>query len=904
MNKNQRWTRFELVLVLATISFMLVLHGALPFLMVPGQIVWTSGFSLSFTHSSIFNIYALDIGIPKPAAIAYGLAGAWPESLLIRLGFPPIDAYSGMVALWLLVAFISAFNISRRFEVSRPLSLLGSLTWISMPIIWWHAMGYSMLALGFSLLSFYFWAALNLLNFDGKSKSIISASILYFVATIVAVFMDGYTFMMFATGSTILILYSLVIRPDLRKKLLQLILPIHIMAFFVAYLLYALFIGKTQFQPHPIDAFRGWGLDLLYTLVPTKGTHWLPDLLGFSVKRSDAQYFGDASVWSSTFALPVILFGILAWFQIRKKEKIATGLMLVAICGFYMALGPSVKINTLKPESLQLSHPGQASALMPAELAIAPTGNAWISEKIPGFNEMRASYRWSGLGIISLWLIIMLWARRSDTRFSKLSITLILILIAIFNLPASDRLKAYSAIRNNIHQIDHDLVFLLSQHIKQKETVAFLPWGNDFLANYLAPKVGFKTYNIGGDKNLQEAEKQWPLEMMSFGWSIPAEKIFDIESLLMQGKVDVVVIPYFDMRKAQWKWPCSTSTNEGKDSCPDQLKNKYASVLNTLKESPYLKISDTQFFATVRLPEKHAKFLKTLMTYPINVNARLKQAGLLLSQGWYSLEETGVWSGSKSKLTLPIPNECQKKYCAAVLNLMGLDVSQKRSVSVRFDIQDPSAYWSKEVILSEGLNKISIPLISRNNAQNISISIPNAASPKELQKGDDSRVLGIALTRIDLDTNWTLLNNSNYPFTVNSRLKQAESILNQGWYSPEEKSVWSSAKSKLSLPIPDKCLNKECTAVLTFFGYGSSPQRPLSVHFNAEGLSQPWSKEIILTNEDNTQVTIPLNGANRIQEVDISIPDAISPKKLTGAEDDRILGIGLLKIDVDRVTSN
>lgn len=79
-----------------------------------------------------------------------------------------------------------------------------------------------------------------------------------------------------------------------------------------------------------------------------------------------------------------------------------------------MALGPYLKINSIKPEQMQINSPHQQSALMPAELAILPTGNAWVSESIPGFNVIRASYRWSALGIFALWMLVIVWVSQVE----------------------------------------------------------------------------------------------------------------------------------------------------------------------------------------------------------------------------------------------------------------------------------------------------------------------------------------------------------------------------------------------------------------------------------------------------------------------------------------------------------
>src|SRR3546814_5692185 len=95
-----------------------------------------------------------------------------------------------------------------------------------------------------------------------------------------------------------------------------------------------------------------------------------------------------------------------------------------------MALGPSLKINSTKPVALQLSHPQEESAFMLPEYALLPTGNAWISETVPGFNIMRASYRWSALGIFAFWLLVMIWGSHTIKKTRYLWLLALLLLIA------------------------------------------------------------------------------------------------------------------------------------------------------------------------------------------------------------------------------------------------------------------------------------------------------------------------------------------------------------------------------------------------------------------------------------------------------------------------------------------
>ena len=526
------------VAALAVLALLLALYGALPFIATPTfpQALWTLGFSQSFANASMATIHAANIGAPQPAAIAFGLAGAWPAGLFIAAGLQPADAYAAMVALWLSVAFFGAYGLARLAGAAPALALGGAALWLTMPMVWAHA-DYSMLGLGFALLPFYFRCALPMLQSGTQA-------VLYPLACVVAVFMDGYSFVMFAAGASLLGAWLYWRIPERRRDLARRALPLHLASFGLAAGLYVLYVDAGSFPPMPLDAFRTWGLDLAFFAVPAEGQHWIPDALGWSAARSEERFFGDASIWRSTFALPLVLAALWAWWKVRGAA-LATGLLVALVLGFYLALGPSLKVHATHT-------PAEDGKTMSAAQALAPTGSAWLSTRVPGLRDMRSAYRWLALTVFSAWLLLMLWLA-TGTRAPLVAAAL----VGLLNLPhPAEKWATGRHNREMFLRLDAELLHDLGRFVRPGERIAFLPWGNDVLANYLASRLAAVSYNVGGDKNVARAHRDWPqtLRQMPMGAVEPG---FPAQALLLlaRGEADAVVLPYVDLFWAAHFWP-------------------------------------------------------------------------------------------------------------------------------------------------------------------------------------------------------------------------------------------------------------------------------------------------------------------------------------------------------------
>lgn len=745
-------------------------NGALPGLMTPtlGQAVWTTGFAQSFANSSIATLHVHDFGLPQPAAIAFGLAGAWPTGLLLKLGLAPADAYSAMVALWLILAFLCARRLALTFGANYQTALLGALLWSSMPIIWAHA-GYSMLSIGIALLPFYFLSLLRLM--ERAQERFVSCAIEYSLAAVIAVFMDGYTFMMFAVGSSLLLGFFWLTSPHQRRLFALRVIPVHLLSFALAYLLYTRYVGVSEFSPSPMSFFRGWGLDLSFVAAPSSEILWIADRLGLSVERTSNVFYGDASTWETTFALPLLLACVLAWWFAKYRSRLALGALLMAVLAFYLALGPSLKILSTKPPEAATNVQLQQDPLMPAERALMPTGSAWISEHVPGFNAMRAAYRWSALAVFASWLMLMslLSTLNRQRRWLVLLVGLILL-----NLP-HPWIHSLQAMDNRLQfaQIENQLVSPLKSSLTPGERLAIVPWNNDFLANYLAPRVGFKTFNIGGDKGLAEAQRAWPAALLAAGPDLSVAALESAVSLLTEGQADTLLIPYINMLWSAHYWPCVEQTSMHLTPlqmesvrlipnfvCPARRRQDLADLVASLTARPYLQVRDTELFAIVRLApeyrgESGRKQLRKeqllRLQYPVQVQSVSTSLQMLLSKGWYAIEPDHVWSQSTAEIDLPLPSRCAGSRCEVRLSLSAFAANPQRPVQVNLSSICSSGKQEVAVeFVSDQIREIAIPACTANDSQHLVLAIPQAVSPQAISGSADTRVLGVSLTRIDV----------------------------------------------------------------------------------------------------------------------------------------------------------
>jgi len=117
------------------------------------------------------------------------------------------------------------------------------------------------------------------------------------------------------------------------------------------------------------------------------------------------------------------------------------------------------------------------------------------------------------------------------------------------------------------------------------------------LVNYIASRLNIVTFNIGGDKNLEEARLHWPKIMRQFPMAVVDNDFANrILLLLAKNEVDAVILPYIDMLSSAYQWPS-----------PVQFKDALGPSLAQLNRSGFVYIEDQEFYVAVRLKPEFSR---------------------------------------------------------------------------------------------------------------------------------------------------------------------------------------------------------------------------------------------------------------------------------------------------------
>jgi hypothetical protein len=754
----------------------LLANGLVPFITLPtmGQLVWASAYAQSIANQSLLALSSNNFGLPAHAPIAFGAAAVYPMAALIKVGLIPGDAYTLVFTAFVGLAFFGCMRISTHLGLTVSKASLLATAWLTMPVVWGHS-GYSMLSLGFALLPAYIACSLFLLDAVEQKHCLPWRRVATYVgACLLAAFMDGYTFVMFAVASAMLTAGRIISQAQFRKLHLSRSVPGQVLSILAAYLAYRAYARNLVMWNAPLEAFRGWGVDLSFLVLPSAGTSWIPDILHWSVRRSTEQWYGDVSVWETTFLLPILVAAVVAVVRTAGRTRDIATFAFLALIALYLSLGPSVKAWSEKPTSTSIDA-SMDSHYMPSTAARFPTGSGALSAHIPGFSSMRASYRWLGLAAAACWLCLICLHVAGRSRKGGLIGVVITIAVIAVNFPhVGEQVRNGIAFRRMYMSMEKSVMTSYRALAAPGETAAFLPYGNDFLIGYIVARAKGHTFNVGGDKNLALAISEWPDAMARVPQNeLPADLADRSLQLLLEGDAQVIIVPYFLEPMAAHVWPCVAQApvelsahilgSFGSWLCPTQRHEQFAPILAGIARDKRFIVTDGPLMASIRLSnemrsaDSRAEILAGIITakskYPVDLSQPQAALHWMFSDGWADKESKYIWSSKKARLELPVPSACHGLPCEIVFRFWSYPGALGRRSTVEFHDTSGTAASQASVQVRDGaVQELALPVTASSPIARINVTVPGATSPYAEGRGPDGRTLGIALEQIEWRT--------------------------------------------------------------------------------------------------------------------------------------------------------
>lgn len=487
-------------------------------------------------------------GSPKP----FGL----PVSLLALVA----GGGDGQVALadvrWahtfvMAFAFAGACAFFARLVSNRWLGIAGALLYLASPAVLMQS-SYGALQLGMALLPTYLLvdASLPRALRDGRPGRVALAWLLVAAVRTWAIYLDGYSFLFSGLLAGCWFLASGIARREIARTLV--VLVAYGVAAGVAALAYKAYIASDSLQSMPLAFYRAAGVDVMTLVLPPRG-HPVYGLLGLDHGFTPARTWSDGSALMGTFlgyaTLPAVLVVALqAW---RRRRPPAPGLLALLAAGslaLLLSLGPSLKVADYRPEGAQAP-----AYSMPEDAATASLPTAKLYTSAPGIRNARALARWLVVTRLALVALVVCAAACLLRRRRGAWLAVGLLLLAAVEVMPGKRYSLHvgQRIHGHAHWVYNDLSADFAAGTRQGERVFLLQLhegagGNEFVANTLCARADVACYNAGGDKASVMVRKDWPAEILAAkaGRDVPGQ----LASAFAAGLVDVVVVPYVDLR--------------------------------------------------------------------------------------------------------------------------------------------------------------------------------------------------------------------------------------------------------------------------------------------------------------------------------------------------------------------
>ena len=471
------------------------------------------------------------------------------------------------------LAMFGCFVLLRRWGAGRWIAVLASTLYLtSISALFLNGFAYTFT--GYILLPFYLAAGIFLMDAFSRGARWRPVTGMIILALLM-VFTDGYSFF----GAALVLCVTAFLRlmatrfssPGAWWAMGTLVASIGSSA-----VLYTIYVPGSAYEQGTtgLGVFRYLGLDVATLVIPVDSS-WYPGLLGIDDTRPPL--WGDGSNISSNY----VGFSVLAlalWLVVvgrrglTRTSKVEVGALLIAgVAALVLSFGPALKVYEV---ARQISPPWE----VPASMTTLPLPTSWLYENVPGFTEMRATYRWFlvtrfativaaclALGLISRARVvrgqqspstmdppasrIQSKKLQSSSRGWRSAGTALVAIVLVFESSANvpQQLLVSKNATLKVDYIRNGIVADARGLLRDDERVLFLPTENDRLADVVIPIAKAVSYNTGGDKNYGLARAAWPasIEEAAVAYGTKNENRRYCEAL--KGDVHAIVLPYISL---------------------------------------------------------------------------------------------------------------------------------------------------------------------------------------------------------------------------------------------------------------------------------------------------------------------------------------------------------------------
>lgn len=449
-----------------------------------------------------------------------------------------------------LVGLIGGYKCLRMVGVARPLALAGGAAYqLSLSVV--GLVSFPGTFTGFVLLPAYCASDLWLVRSGDDRRRLYVALPGYTMVRLVAVFLDGYSFVVSLVATGAIWLCAPVRQRS--GRLTVIVAGVLINLFAVA--LYSTYSGG-GFTKSPLDLPRAMGVDITTALVPSKLAFW--SLFGAGADFSD--YWGDGTNSLYNYlGLSVIVAVGLYLFGRRLRSRVVNGFLIAGAVAGVLALGPSLKFASTRPSPTPASGLRYEDYLMPRSAAVFEFPWSSLFREMPGIADMRATYRWWLLARWSTLLTAFVVLTQVSARGSALrrfAVGGVALLIVLDTGPNPERwIRERAAQETTLESVRAQVKRDIDRALRPGERIVFASVDgadNAYLANYLVGGSSAVTYNAGGDKNVAIGRRSWPPDIAQLIEGIPT---YSEVARVLGGTAEVVIVPFFSVRWSAYTWP-------------------------------------------------------------------------------------------------------------------------------------------------------------------------------------------------------------------------------------------------------------------------------------------------------------------------------------------------------------